>query len=314
MSKKQKEKVKTPYDLYEESWNASMGIENNERSLISKIIIAIVSIVILAGAVIWVTFAYALNIRNSEYGKSRTVEINDYSDLKSLGRSLILNNNYVLKADITIEDGEMVTIGSSSRPFCGTFDGGNKTIRYNGNAGDFSALFAYTSKDAEIKDLKVKGSAVLNKGGVGAAIVGHNYGKIINCTVDNFTISINEYGTAGGICAFNYGEIEGCKTRMQLVNTQSVSDMNTFFGGTCAKNYSDGSVLNSVCDVRFSSFPETEIYENYEYGGSNYSIGAVIGQNEGSTTGSIVADRGAYLSDRFDVKFEEVIEVAKRFN
>lgn len=317
MSKKQRKgKATTPYEIYEDGWNNSKGEATRSQSKINRIIFVIVAIILFAACCLWVGFGYAVEVRNGAVGTPKVKEIKTYEDLKKLEGKWILNNEYKLMNDVTLTEGQTVTIGSAKYPFTGKFDGGGNTITYEyTQASAFSALFGYTAESAEISDLKVSGSAVLAENGVGAAIVAYNRGKIKECTVNGFTISVNGSGASGGIAAHNYGTIEKCNARVSLVNLKTDgSAMVTFFGGMCAKNHDGATVLQAVCDIVYSGFPETEIYDIYDdYNGGNFYVGSAVGQNEGTVTGSVSADRKAYISDRFNTEYKPVEELDEYF-
>ena len=101
-----------------------------------------------------------------------TFEIKTREELYGLW-SLVANGNSFkgkeidLLSDISINEKEKGTnpwfaIGSAGAPFAGTFDGNNHTISgiyiVESNAGDYQGLFAYTSKESMIKNLKVTDS------------------------------------------------------------------------------------------------------------------------------------------------------------
>ena len=107
-----------------------------------------------------------------------TFEIRTREELYGLW-SLVANGNSFkgkeidLLSDISINEEQKRTnpwfaIGSAGAPFAGTFDGNNHTISgiyiVESHAGDYQGLFAYTSKESMIKNLKVTDSYFEMKG------------------------------------------------------------------------------------------------------------------------------------------------------
>jgi len=107
-----------------------------------------------------------------------TFEIKTREELYGLW-SLVANGNTFkgkeidLLSDISINEEQngsnpWFAIGSSGAPFAGTFDGNNHTISgiyiMESTAGDYQGLFAYTSKESMIQNLKVTDSYFEMKG------------------------------------------------------------------------------------------------------------------------------------------------------
>lgn len=318
-----------PYEEYLINWYIAYG--NKKTGKLRKAMFFIGYCLLIIMCSVFILFNYGIETRNNLILKEGAdiKYISSFDDLKKqFEGKLVLNKNYKLETDITLT--EEITIGSEEYPFTGTFDGQKHTITYNYKAA--KSLFGYTSEKAVIYDLKVCGSLELEDGNIGAAIVAVNHGTISNCKVginkegkvENFTLSIQNYATAGGIAAYNYGVIDNCTALMQVTKNGTDGVMKTCFGGICAKNSNDvlknsiGEVKGEAkCDITFTRFKETDVFNNYEeFNGGNFFIGAVIGQNEGERPKGVlyVANRGAYLSDREIVKFISVDEFKNLLN
>ena len=168
-------------------------------------------------------------------------EIKTTDDLIYFANTVKAGNTYegktvTLMNDIDFEPSAETTenfdgIGLSSRPFSGTFDGGNHTIRgirINKPNGDQYGLFCVL-RGAVIKNIVLDNARIIcnsNNGG----IVGHfSGGTIIGCTItDKVTIISTQQGDhIGGIVGwFNKGTISDCVSKATITANEG-----TLFGG-----------------------------------------------------------------------------------
>ncbi|MDO4481134.1 MAG: GLUG motif-containing protein [Bacillota bacterium] len=163
---------------------------------------------------------------------SSTVHISSAEDLRefavkcsldtwSQGKKIILDN------DIDLRGEEFTPIPT----FGGTFDGGGHMISGLNivNAGSVQGLFRYIQKNAEVRNLNVKGniepSGSKNKAG---GIAGSNSGTIINCT---FYGDVSGKYCIGGIAGTNTedGTVSGCSVEGTVLGEKGT-------GGICGEN------------------------------------------------------------------------------
>ena len=109
----------------------------------------------------------------------------------------------------------------NSREFKGIFDGSGYTISgiyIEEDTAIGTGLFAYTGKEATIKNLQLGEGYITGYQDIGG-LVGRNYGNIINC-INNNTSIISNHAEAGGIVGRNcYGEIKNTKNYAEVKNT-----------------------------------------------------------------------------------------------
>lgn len=221
------------------------------------------------------------------YERVEAVRIGSYEDLAALEKDEVLNDRYLLTADIVVE-GELC-IGTAEHPFAGTFEGGGYTITYRGGK---RALFGYLSAKASVSGLTVAGdlsSSTL----FAAAIADVNYGSIFDCKVQDLSFTLGEsVRYAGAVTALNYGTVTDC---MAGARFSGCDGMQVFAGGIAG--YNKGSVSSSVVTVRYEGFSETDIENNYEGSFSNHGVGAVTGVDEGEVQGCGAERSEDYLTD-----------------
>ncbi len=117
-------------------------------------------------------------------------------------------------------DGDVswIAIGGWTRGFNGTFDGDGYTVSglYLNISSNNQGFFGYVEVQATIKNLGVEGS-VIAASAVGA-VVGFNYGTVINCYSSGEVIGS---GSNGGIIGFNGGTVSCCYSRATVVSSAS---------------------------------------------------------------------------------------------
>ena len=191
-----------------------------------------------------------------------------------------------LDADIIVPDGSEWTqgIGTSDKPFSGTFDGrGYCIVGLRMNNSQNEALFDYIGKDGIVKDLMV---------------------------LDCRSVTAAEY--AGGIAAFNEGTIDHCTSGINLAGSKTVtlsngkvikpSDYNSYIfgencGGVAAVNKGtitgtrNATVVEGVTSGGIAADNNGEIYGCANNGavGSTSSSCKVSGGIAGNNSGKIKA-------------------------
>ena len=151
---------------------------------------------------------------------------------------------FTLNADISLEGVDFKPIPT----FNGVFDGNGHTISGISLDDSYSpaGLFAYTGKDAVIKNLTVKATIVPDgdKNAVGG-IVGSNSGRIEGC---DFSGTVIGKGDVGGIVGINLisGTISGCKAAGEIVSERAgggIAGTNNGLITDCVNN----AKINTIC-------------------------------------------------------------------
>ena len=138
--------------------------------------------------------------------------------------------------------GAFTPIGSSDRPYTGSFNGNGFTIHnLYVDASKNSGLFGVIGENASISDLTLENAAVRGESYVGG-IVGYNDGgRVYACAVNG---AITGTYFVGGVCGYNNGGVvNACAV------TGSVSGANVV-GGVVGYNgnaSASGQLLNSFC-------------------------------------------------------------------
>ena len=145
--------------------------------------------------------------------------VNNEKGLKNLAE--LVNNgatdiNITLNTDLNLTNMEWTPIGTESRPYTGTFNGGGHTITglTVTTSDQYAGLFGYLSgtvKDVTLKDVKIESD---NGVGYAGGVAGWSFGgKIENCSVSGSVSGSGMNGNAGGVVGFQYkGSITGCSS------------------------------------------------------------------------------------------------------
>ena len=177
----------------------------------------------------------------------------------AVNSELFTNAYAVLDDDIDLGSEAWTPIGTSDRPYTGTFDGQRHTVSGLSVSGDLEAagLFGYTN-GATIRNLIVSGSVTstctYSTGKVGGIVGCANGGTIENC---GNLCTVNGYD-AGGIVGCAYGPtISAC------YNAGNIS-------------YSGNGGVGGI--VGFSSDPAGKIYDCYNVGAihSGWFAGGIV--------------------------------------
>lgn len=118
--------------------------------------------------------------------------------LASVESDELANKTILLAEDIDLNNEFWTPIGTSDKPFNGTFDGNGKTIYELATGGDYAAFIAYAGADAEVKNLTLKDVDINStKYAAGAVCVAD-----AGATIDNVSVSgkISATSYAAGIC------------------------------------------------------------------------------------------------------------------
>ena len=180
-------------------------------------------------------------------------------------------------------------IGTSSKPYEGTFDGNGKIISglyFDNNSTDYAGLFGYLGENGKVSKFGVVDSYIKGKDNVGG-ICGYNLGIISN----TYYTGVNSGGSVvGGVCGYNGNGLNNSFSIAKLSGSTAV-------GGVCGQNestiqncfydntaYSGGSAVagaedtSDVCGKASSSFTDGEVAYllqksyNGEVWGQNLSV------------------------------------------
>ena len=180
----------------------------------------------------------------------------------------VKNNNPAINARLTASftvdsTTQWTPIGTESKPFAGTFDGGGNTITgltYTNKNEDYVGLFGYangaTIRNVTVKDATFTGNEFI--GGVCGYIVG---GAITGCTTSGGTVSGNYY--IGGIAGYaNNAMVQRC------FNTSAVTGNNSAIGGIAGTAYqatvqdcgNTGAVIRTAATGNYGGIVGTASY------------------------------------------------------
>ncbi len=169
-------------------------------------------------------------------------------------------------------------LSQASYRFRGVFNGNGHTISnftYDSNGVDYVGIFGFTVSSAEIKDLGLLEPNVNSGDGyyVGA-LVGSNWGTIINCYSEVGSISSNS--SVGGLVGENAnGLVSKCYSSSSIVGIDIVGGLVGYNGSEISNCYSAGNVSGQ-------SKVGGLVGENYTSQAilNSYSINSVSGIND----------------------------------
>ncbi|WP_346713230.1 fimbrillin family protein [Mediterranea massiliensis] len=144
--------------------------------------------------------------------------------------------NIILDNDIDLSDIDWTPIGTESRPYTGTFDGNNKTIRgleINQSGTDNVGLIGYLGSEGKVQNVVLANISVSGANYVGG-IAGQTYGTVENCSVNGTVTGQNQ---TGGIVGRNFSTISGCSAEGTVTGNTNVGGIS----GLCVPNYDTGT-------------------------------------------------------------------------
>lgn len=201
--------------------------------------------------------------------------------------------NIILDNDIDLSDIDWTPIGTKSRPYTGTFDGGTYTItgltvnQTRENVG----LIGCIGSNGTVKNVKLENVNITGDGYFVGGVAGTNYGTIENCSVDGTLTNNRHY--LGGVVGNNYGSIIGCSSSGTITGTSpNVGGIGgQSVGGTIMACYSVANIKgrSSSGGVLGQTNRETVVIACYHAKGNvtgeqSRMIGGVIGWNYGKVT------------------------------
>ncbi len=201
--------------------------------------------------------------------------------------------NIILDNDIDLSDIDWTPIGTESRPYTGTFDGGTYTItgltvnQTRENVG----LIGCIGSNGTVKNVKLENVNITGDGYFVGGVAGTNYGTIENCSVDGTLTNNRHY--LGGVVGNNYGSIIGCSSSGTITGTSpNVGGIGgQSVGGTIMACYSVANIKgrSSSGGVLGQTNRKTVVIACYHAKGNvtgeqSRMIGGVIGWNYGKVT------------------------------
>jgi len=245
---------------------------------------------------------------------------NNFSDKTiKLGANIMLNDTANWRSWGTTESKQIIkpsntwtSIGSDSRPFSGTLDGGGNVISgvYINNSSNYQGLFGYVTSGATIKNLGVAASYVKGDDSHSyiGSLIGWNSGTITDCYATGNVNGSNE-SFVGGLIGWNSGTITKCyamgnvdggKTTGGLVGHNEGSTITNCYatgnvkgdGGGLVGNNKDGTITNSYATGNVSGWggglvgsnEDGTITNSYATGNLSNGGGGLVGDNRGTIT------------------------------
>lgn len=144
--------------------------------------------------------------------------------------------NIILDNDIDLSGIDWTPIGTESRPYTGTFDGNNKTIRgleINQSGTDNVGLIGYLGSEGKVQNVVLANISVSGANYVGG-IAGQTDGTVENCSVNGTVTGQNQ---TGGIVGRNFSTISGCSAEGTVTGNTNVGGIS----GLCVPNYDTGT-------------------------------------------------------------------------
>lgn len=168
-----------------------------------------------------------------------------------------------LQADINLAGIEWTPIGNSAKPFKGTFNGlGHKIVNLNVEGTEQVGLFGYVI--GEINNVVIEDADVLGYKSV-AAVVGHIYGSVSNCTVKNSVVTAEIYdaeldgdnvGAIVGLAGEGTFALTNCTVNNTAIYSNPVKDAGVLAGSvfesgsTLSGNTMNGNTINGVASSK----------------------------------------------------------------
>ncbi|WP_163215484.1 GLUG motif-containing protein [Bacteroides sp. 519] len=189
--------------------------------------------------------------------------------------------NFTLTEDIDLTGIAWTPIGRYGKPYKGIFDGGGHTITgLTINSTERSqGFFGTTDNGTVISNIHLRGVNIVGGNKIGA-LVGENYGSIIQCSA---TGSIKGGEHTGGLVGVNYGTgtITACYATGNVEGSNHIGGLIGGNDGTIAACYATSNVVgNGIGGLVGNNFGAiTACYATGNIEGSN--AGALVGNNLG---------------------------------
>ena len=170
-------------------------------------------------------------------------------------------SQFVLTADIDLNDVPITPIGNDANGFTGVFDGNDHNVwnfTWSSTNRNLIGLFGYVDYGGEVKNLDLENIDVnvINGDWVGG-LAGNNSGTIINCYSSGSVLG-NSY--VGGLVGENTGSLSDCYSTVGVTG-------DIYVGGLVGQNRATVLDCHSTGDIS-----------------GNYDVGGLVGYNVGSVS------------------------------
>lgn len=184
-----------------------------------------------ASSAVWGSEDNPYLITNAEQLDNLAVAVNDYSES-------FTGDHFLLTADVT-PSADFKGIGiyannaTQNRPFAGTFDGGNHTVRGLNISSDtfdnYVGFFGYAS-GAEIRNLTLAENCLVSGGNYVGSLIGYSANTVVK-NVASFATVESAYGNSGGIVGYDErGSYDSVLSAVTFSAPDNVSSVYGFIG------------------------------------------------------------------------------------
>ncbi|MCR5724212.1 MAG: BspA family leucine-rich repeat surface protein [Treponema sp.] len=227
-------------------WNAlTLGTDWNKNAPFTEIVCS-------DGSVLIVPSVSSLSEAPSSgtYGLSSRSELETLLSWVNTDHATMSGVTFVLSGDIDLEGVGITPIGSSTYPFCGTFDGaGHEISNYVVSQSSNTGLFGYVSSGAVIQNLTLSGSTSARAScGMIANVIGSGPVTVNKC-ITNVSYSAENKKYIGGIAGWVNLSDGGTLTITNCANYGSVASSNSdgYLGGIIGHAISSGTIQITNC-------------------------------------------------------------------
>ena len=169
-------------------------------------------------------------VTNAAQLDNLAVAVNDYSES-------FAGDYFLLTADVTPSAsfkgiGVYANNSAQNRPFAGTFDGGNHTVRglnISSASDNYLGFFGYAS-GAQIRNLTLAENCLVSGGNYVGSLIGYSANSIVS-NVASFATVESAYGNSGGMVGYDErGAYDSVLSAVTLVAPDNVSAVYGFIG------------------------------------------------------------------------------------
>lgn len=221
------------------------------------------------------------------YSVANAAELAYIANLVNTGNSLA-GKTVTLTGNVDLNGNAWTPIGGANCAFAGNFEGAGYTVsNFTVCAEDCAGLFGKVFKNgaaASINNVVVKNVTIAANHYAGA-VVGHIYGNVTNCVVENATIvltpnkvndSYDNGDKAGGVVGYvGEGSFQITGNKVTNVSVTAYRDLGGIAGMANSKvtvSNNEGSDVVLVCDQ-----------ETNNYGAKTPNVDAVVGRKAATT-------------------------------
>lgn len=201
-------------------------------------------------------FAYLVNNTTEQFAE-KTVKLGADIELNKVDSAIFASWKFG-----TATANQWTPIGTSSKPFAGTFNGQEYEIRglyYNGSAS-WVGLFGYTSVSSVLKNIRLVDSYIKTTNNLGGAIVGQGYSLLYENIYTNAYVNIQGgfggglFGRLAGVSGGSWTDYysTGAGTKCQINNCWFdgevvVTSGKSYYGGFIGQNFQPSVIVFNNC-------------------------------------------------------------------